>query len=111
LGHVKPRLLAVWAGTSDERAPEWQRDFRKALHRRINRKGSLPVVVNERLWNPCLNALGYRQGWRKLDSDYQIALWRDSRRLHDIAKRIRVYQFETVEARSRFSHLLANHGD
>lgn len=47
---------------------------------------------------------------RKWDNDYQIALYRDSRRLHDIAQRVRVYQFETVEARSRFSHRLADRG-
>jgi hypothetical protein len=48
---------------------------------------------------------------RKWDADYQAALWRDSRRLRDIAQRIRVYQFETDEARSRFSHLLASRDD
>lgn len=45
---------------------------------------------------------------RKWDNDYQVRLWRDSRRLQDIAKRIRVYQFETEEARSRFSDRLSN---
>ena len=48
---------------------------------------------------------------RKWDNDYQVRLWRDSRRLQDIAKRIRVYQFETEEARSRFSHLLSSYTD
>jgi hypothetical protein len=43
---------------------------------------------------------------RKWDNDYQIAMWRDSPRLRDLAQRIRVYQFESREARSRFSHLL-----
>jgi hypothetical protein len=48
---------------------------------------------------------------RKWDNDYQVRLWRDSRRLRDIANRIRVYQFETSEARNRFSHLLSRYDD
>jgi hypothetical protein len=38
-------------------------------------------------------------------------LWRDSRRVRDIANRIRVYQFETIEARSRFADRLAGRDD
>jgi len=48
---------------------------------------------------------------RKWDNDYQVRMWRDSRRLRDIANRIRVYQFESEEARSRFSDLLATRDD
>jgi hypothetical protein len=50
---------------------------------------------------------GYGKG-RKWSLDWYYSAWRDSRRLRDIAKRIRVYQFETYEARSRFSHLLTS---
>lgn len=48
---------------------------------------------------------------RKWANDYQVRLWRDSRRLQDIAKRIRVYQFETAEANSRFADRLASRND
>jgi len=41
-----------------------------------------------------------------------IGLVRDAQRLRDIAeRRVRVYQFETRNARERFSHLLARHDD
>lgn len=48
---------------------------------------------------------------RKWGDDYQTHLYRDSRRLRDIANRIRVYQFESAEARARFSHLLADRSE
>lgn len=48
---------------------------------------------------------------RKWQQDYQIAAWRDSRRLRDLAQHIRVYQFETQEARERFGHRLSKHDD
>lgn len=53
---------------------------------------------------------GYGKG-RRWDHDYYVRLWRDSRRLQDMARRVRVYQFETNEARSRFAHLLAHRDD
>lgn len=53
---------------------------------------------------------GYGQG-RKWDNDWFVSAWRDSRRLRDIEKRIRVYQFDTQEARSRFSDRLAKRDD
>lgn len=99
LNWIRPRLAAIRAGENSDRAKEWLREFCKALHTRINRKAMLPVETNAR-------------GWRKLDRDYQISLWRDSRRVREIVtSRIRHYQFETVEARSRFSHLLASYAD
>ena len=76
-----------------ERAADILSAMRGGLSERINR-----------------NIPGYGQG-RKWDNDYQVKLWRDSRRVQDIAKRIRVYQFETEEARSRFSDRLANRDD
>lgn len=48
---------------------------------------------------------------RKWEPDYQARLCRDSRRLNDMSQRIRVYQFETDEARSRFSDRLARYDD
>lgn len=74
-------------------AGEARRQFRNALQRRISGRAGASV-----------------QG-RKCDPEYQLRLWRDSRRLRDIAHRIRVYQFESDEARRRFSHLLSHHDD
>lgn len=48
---------------------------------------------------------------RKWDNDYFVQAWRDSRKLRDIANRVRVYQFETQEAKMRFGHLLASYND
>jgi hypothetical protein len=48
---------------------------------------------------------------RKQDPDYQARLRRDAWRLRDIARRVRVYQFETPEVRDRFSHLLSRYDD
>ena len=48
---------------------------------------------------------------RKWSNEYFIKAWRDSRRLQDIARRVRVYQFETHEATSRFGHLLSTYGE
>lgn len=54
---------------------------------------------------------GYGVG-RKWDNDYQVRLWRDSRKVRAIQlERIRYYQFETAEANSRFSHLLTSRDD
>ncbi len=48
----------------------------------------------------------------KWSSNWQIAAWRDSRKLRDYReRRVRFYQLETGEARERFSHLLAHHDD
>ena len=42
----------------------------------------------------------------------QMTHWRrDQQRLRDIGQRIRVYQFETVEVRQRFGHLLSRYDD
>lgn len=80
-----------WHTTYSEQ--EFNRQFTLALHRRINLKGGLS-----------------EQG-RKYDADYQTGLMRDARRLEDIRRRVRVYQFETPQLRQRFSHLLARYDD
>lgn len=72
---------------------QWHAEFLQELHKRINQKA------------------GPAPRWRKLDCDYQIRLYRDSRRLRDIARRIRVYQFETDEARSRYADRLSRWDD
>lgn len=62
-----------------------------AMMNRINRRGDLAV---------------------REPRETEISLWRDSRRVRDIlTTRLRVYQFETKAARSRFSHLLARSDD
>lgn len=70
------------------------RKLRLGMHDRINK-----------------HIAGYGVG-RKWRYDWQIAAWRDSRKLQDIRRlRLRVYRFETSEANARFSHLLASHDD
>jgi hypothetical protein len=64
------------------------------LHVAINRRAGIPDVA-------C----------RKQESDYQVGLYRDSWRLRDIARRVRVYQFESQEVRRRCAHLLSSYDD
>lgn len=62
----------------------------------------------------CLNEKINRQDtrqFRTMRPDYLISLRRDASRLRDIARRVRVYQFETQLCRERFGHLLARHDD
>ncbi len=74
---------------------EFRAEFRRALDRRINSKAGLNAPRG-----------------RKDTPEYQAALFRDSRRVRDIlTRRMRVYQFETDEARRRFAHLLASYDD
>jgi hypothetical protein len=47
----------------------------------------------------------------KCGQDYQLRLRRDQSRLRDLARRVRVYQFETGKVRRRFGHLLASRED
>lgn len=73
----------------------FRQEFRRALDRRINLKASD----------------GQPRGRRDCYA-YDIAAWRDSRRIREILTRpIRHYQFETAEARARFGHLLARYDD
>lgn len=62
------------------------------------------VAVNRRAGIPD------KQG-RKQEYEHQIGLRRDKYRLQDIARRIRVYQFETKEVAKRFGHKLASYDD
>ncbi len=72
----------------------WRRKFMSALHRRITIKG------------------GCWPTGRKADPLYETSLFRDAHRVRELlTTRIRHYQFETAEARSRFGHLLASHND
>jgi hypothetical protein len=69
------------------------RELRHGIHDRINKHD--PRYGGGRKWEPI----------------YQLSLARDARRLHDIARRVRVYQIETPELARRFAHLLARHDD
>lgn len=90
---AQPAERIAGFGLFPEPAADILREMRYGMMDRINRK--VP---------------GFGCG-RKWDSDYQASLFRDSRRLQDMAKRVRVYQFETIEARSRFADRLASRDD
>lgn len=82
-----------WTGRTLDLAG-FRAEFIRALNRRINAK-------------VCDRPRG-----RKDCQEYQIALYRDSRRVRDcLARRVIVRQFETAEARQRFSHLLTTEND
>ncbi len=88
------RIAMRW-GESDLDLAGFQQEFRRALDRRINLK------VSD----------GKPRGRRDC-YEYDIAAWRDSRRIREIlTRRIRHYHFETAEARTRFGHLLARYDD
>jgi hypothetical protein len=64
----------------------------------------LDVAVNRKAGIP-------DEPFPKCAADYQVRLRRDQSRLRDVARRVRVYQFETSEVRRRFGHLLASRED
>lgn len=70
-------------------AGQLRTEMRAALDRRINTRGGLASA----------------------NVELDIGLVRDARRLDDIKRRIRVYQFESELCRKRFGHLLANRND
>jgi len=54
----------------------------------------------------------HRPYGEKWEQDYENRAYRDSRAARDrVARRIRVYQFETKEARRRLGHLLSERDD
>jgi hypothetical protein len=79
-----------WLRTELTKA-EARRRLHYLLEVAINRRGGIP---DER--------------GRKQASEYRLRLYRDSQRLKNIARRIRVYQFETKDVRQRFAHLLSS---
>lgn len=87
------RVRMDWAGEPLDLGG-FRQEFIKALHRRISLKVEQPPKM------------------RKLNQNHQAALRRDQGRIRDIVRiRLRVYQFETKEAKARYSHLLASHDD
>lgn len=91
LGNVRFHGLGAHGGQLMEGLSGWQAWFRYHLHGRINRKVPDP-----------------RQGWRKMDADYQRAALQDQIDAKRAHSRVRVYQFRTREARERLAHLLSD---
>jgi hypothetical protein len=86
--YQEARILGEWGMYMNRE--EARRRLMHMLDVAINRRGRLPE----------------KRG-RKDDYDYQIHPRRDRDRLRQIHSRIIVRQFETVEVRSRFAHLLS----
>lgn len=82
-------------------AEAYRREYAKALQNRINQRGDEDKA---RRGEPVANG-------RKFGNDYEAQAARDADRLRQIGRRVRVYQFETKEAKNRFAHLLARHDD
>jgi len=78
-----------WDGLT-RTAGEERASYLKALHNRINVRDDV------------------KPRGRKDDPDYFWACQRDKHRLEAIARRVRVYQFETDECRRRFGDRLAD---
>lgn len=100
----------------------WVRQVRAALDSGVTVQTSWDVMHRDpesfraELWRAIDRRINLRAGpsprWRKWSSDYHYAALRDSRRIQDrVLRRVRVYQFETVEARRRFGHLLSSQND
>ena len=83
------RIRMWWGDFDGEDRAGFRKEFVAALHRRITRK----VEPDRR--------------GRKDDDLYRMHARRDQQRLADIARRIRVYQFETDECRRRFGDRLS----
>jgi hypothetical protein len=96
LKYIKPRLAALKTLdlSKEDRARQWQREFKEALHTRITLKcGTLPHG-------------------RKWDEKYQTEQMRDCYRIRDRAqRRIQLYQIATPELLDRFSHLVTSRED
>jgi hypothetical protein len=83
-----------WPGHTIETEQQFHAWFLRGLNLKINTYGGI---------------LAGRELWRKWDDDYRVQLWRDRQALWQILRqRYRIYQFETQEVRSRYSHLLAD---
>jgi hypothetical protein len=78
-----------WAGP-DLNSVTARENFRRALDRRINQRGDL------------------HQTGRNYDADQRWRFYRDQQAIQKkLAKRVRIYQFETRVCRERFAHLLS----
>lgn len=99
LKHFRAFLASKCDGMRDPLEPHFPRVRDKAWARRklnelidvaICRKGSIDMRADDQRWI----------GWK-----------RDQQALANIKNRIRVYQFESDECRSRFGHLLSRYDD
>jgi hypothetical protein len=79
--------VRTWWGCPGLSGEAFRRWFRERLDAKINRED--------------------RRHWRRLSPDYQIALYRDARRVREITQqRIIHRQFETDIVKARLGHLL-----
>lgn len=87
--HPTGMIKVDWCTTLN--AKEWRRWFRQCLMDKINR--NLPMTG------------------RKWSDEYQTGLLRDKRIVAECCQRVRHYQFNTPEIKSRLGHLLSNYGE
>jgi hypothetical protein len=96
---LDPYEVGDWGnGANRLDKPAAQRKLTWLVNVAVNRKAGMPDVPLNHRGKPARRAL----------SEHQIHLRRDFYRLQDMAKRIRVYQFETPEVQQRFGHRLAD---
>jgi len=87
--HESPNTEAPWLDGWTKPVCEIWQEFVTAMHSRINKRGGLG-----------------KRG-RKDSQDYVTRLRRDQRAIQaKVQNRVRLYQFQTVEAEKRFGHLL-----
>lgn len=89
------RISLGWTDADGHDREAWRREFRRALHARINAKGGNQY---SRYNDP---------SQRGIAPEYR----RDRQRLIQSAQRVRVYQFETRAVRKRFADRLASYVD
>jgi hypothetical protein len=97
-----PFEVAMWRdGASRLNKEQAKQKLNWLVHVAINRKAGIPDEPINHRGGPA----------RRGTSDYDSKLRRDFRRLQDIRRRIRVYQFETTEVRQRFGDRLARYDE
>jgi hypothetical protein len=89
--HPDANVTVGWANLCTRE--QFLQEFRAALHAKINAAGRLPIACSS---------------WRKLDPDYQTNLRRDAQNVNG---RSRFYQFNLIEMRNRFAHLLSDRNE
>jgi hypothetical protein len=91
LKSTNPDTLIKGFWHESEKASLVLKEMRKAIHTRINASNAIT---------------------RKMKYDYQISLYRDSQKVIGFkTRRIRFYQFETKEFKTRLGHLISDRDD
>jgi hypothetical protein len=87
----------LWLGKEITTAEQFHACILRGLNRKINTYGGMLLE---------------RWKWRKWDDEYQVRFRRDQQSIRArVTRRVIVTQFETDEARRRFSHLLTDPHD